>query len=103
MNRRDFLRRAAIVAAGAVAADQLELLERLTHRKVWPGANFGTMTGVADDDYIVFANEPYVAHYTLSFQVIQARKPREEAFARWANEAIRRAHRDIVARYGAPV
>lgn len=29
MNRRDFLRRAALVAAGAVAADQVELLDRL--------------------------------------------------------------------------
>lgn len=29
MNRRDFFRRSALVAAGAVAADQLELLDRL--------------------------------------------------------------------------
>lgn len=29
MNRRDFLQRATIVASGAVAADQLELLDRL--------------------------------------------------------------------------
>ena len=35
MNRRDFLRRSALVAAGAVAADQVELLERLTHRRVF--------------------------------------------------------------------
>lgn len=35
MNRREFLRRAALVAAGVVAADQLELLERLAHRKVF--------------------------------------------------------------------
>ena len=33
MNRRDFLRQAAIVATGAIAADQLELLDRLTHRR----------------------------------------------------------------------
>lgn len=35
MNRRDFLRRAAVVAAGAIAADQLELLERLSHAKIF--------------------------------------------------------------------
>lgn len=38
MNRRDFLRRAALVAAGAVAADQLELVERLGwRRRFFPG------------------------------------------------------------------
>lgn len=29
MNRRDFLRRASLVASGAIAADQFELLDRL--------------------------------------------------------------------------
>jgi hypothetical protein len=33
MNRRDFLRRSALIAAGAVAADQLELIERLGWRR----------------------------------------------------------------------
>jgi hypothetical protein len=38
MNRRDFLRRASLVAAGAVAADQLDLIERLGwRRKLFPG------------------------------------------------------------------
>lgn len=38
MNRRDFLRRAALVAAGTVAADQVELLDRLGwKRKLFPG------------------------------------------------------------------
>lgn len=38
MDRREFLRRSAIVAAGAVAANQIEILERLTHeRKFFPG------------------------------------------------------------------
>ena len=42
MDRRSFLRRAALVAAGAVAGDQLEVLDRLTHRRrVFPGADFG--------------------------------------------------------------
>ena len=35
MNRRDFLRRAAVVAAGAIAADQLEILERLAPRRLF--------------------------------------------------------------------
>ena len=38
MDRRRFLRRAALIAAGAVAADQIELLERLTwRRRFFPG------------------------------------------------------------------
>jgi hypothetical protein len=38
MERRDFFRRAALVAAGVVAADQLDLLERLTwKRRFFPG------------------------------------------------------------------
>lgn len=38
MNRRDFLRRSALIAAGAVAADQLELLDRLGWvRRFFPG------------------------------------------------------------------
>lgn len=38
MNRRDFLRRAALLAAGTVAADQLELVERLGWtRRLFPG------------------------------------------------------------------
>lgn len=35
MNRRDWLKRAALIATGAVAGDQLDLIERLTHRKVF--------------------------------------------------------------------
>jgi hypothetical protein len=38
MDRRSFLRAAGLVAAGVVAGDQLELLERLTHRRrFFPG------------------------------------------------------------------
>lgn len=36
MNRRDFLRRSTLIAAGVVAADQIELLERLAPRRLWP-------------------------------------------------------------------
>jgi hypothetical protein len=35
MDRRQFLRRAALVASGAVAADQLELLDRLGWVRRW--------------------------------------------------------------------
>lgn len=34
-SRRDLLRRCAVLAAGAVPVDQLEILERLTHRKLF--------------------------------------------------------------------
>lgn len=44
MNRRDFLRRAALVAAGAVAADQLDLLERLAPKRLWAGHSFNEPT-----------------------------------------------------------
>lgn len=38
MNRRDWLRRTALIATGVVAADQLELLEKLTwKRTLFPG------------------------------------------------------------------
>jgi hypothetical protein len=40
MNRRDFFKKAAILAAGVVAADQLELLEKLGHSKIWTGTDF---------------------------------------------------------------
>lgn len=40
MDRRLFLKRSAIIATGAIAADQLELLERLTHvRRLFPSAS----------------------------------------------------------------
>jgi hypothetical protein len=46
MDRRDFLRRASLVAAGLIAADQLELLERLTFkRRLWPGHSFADPEG----------------------------------------------------------
>lgn len=35
MSRREWFRNAAMIAAGVVAADQIDLLERLTHRKVF--------------------------------------------------------------------
>lgn len=45
MNRREFLRNAAIIAAGAIAVDQIELLERLAPRRLlFPGADFGPRT-----------------------------------------------------------
>jgi hypothetical protein len=46
MDRRDFLRRCALIAAGVVAADQLDLLEMLAPRRLFPGAAFETSTTV---------------------------------------------------------
>lgn len=40
MNRREFFRRSSLIAAGVIAADQLELLEKLAHSKVFQGADF---------------------------------------------------------------
>jgi hypothetical protein len=41
MNRRDWLRRAAIIVGGVIAADQLELIERLTPKRYVNG--FGAL------------------------------------------------------------
>ena len=48
MNRLECLRRCAVLAAGGVAVDQLELLERLSHRKVWAGHSFGEPSGISE-------------------------------------------------------
>lgn len=46
MNRRDFLRRTSAVAAGVVAADQIDLLDRLGwKRRFFPGATFAPKGG----------------------------------------------------------
>lgn len=57
--RRNFLRGAALVAAGLMAADQLELVERLTHTRrlfpAWPGMPTLYGDGVHDDSPAVQA------------------------------------------------
>lgn len=37
MNRREFLRASALIAAGTIAADQLEILDRLAPRRLFAG------------------------------------------------------------------
>ena len=45
MNRREWLRGAALISAGVVAADQLDLLDRLGWtRRFFAGANFDEVT-----------------------------------------------------------
>lgn len=39
MQRREFLRRCALIAAGVVAADQLDVLEMLAPRRLFAGAD----------------------------------------------------------------
>jgi hypothetical protein len=53
MNRRDFLQRAALVAAGTVAVDQLGLLDRLG----WKRRFFGGWS----PEYTVYRNVKYTA------------------------------------------
>lgn len=49
MDRRSFLRNSALLAAGTIAADQLDLIERLGwKRKFFPGASFGPDIQVDD-------------------------------------------------------
>lgn len=104
MNRRDFLRRAAIVAAGAVAADQLEILERLTHRKVWPGANFGDgdhpkglETIIADSDFTDFfqiTTTVTLSEQSIVFQQHLRREMRERQAA-----IMERVSNEVMSRY----
>ena len=59
MDRREFLKRAALIATGAIAADQLELLERLGHvRKFFPSAA------------IPYTHHTYSLGYLISQEII---------------------------------
>lgn len=40
MQRREFMRRCALIAAGVVAADQLDILEMSAPRRLFAGADF---------------------------------------------------------------
>ena len=63
MNRRDFLRRSALVAAGAVAGDQLELLERVG-RRFFPGFGAGVHRGpytITSAQWDALLRESYLA------------------------------------------
>ena len=64
LSRRDFLRRTSLaVAGGLIVGDAaLELFDRLTHRKVWAGADFSRAS-------FVFAGNPqpmtvFYEHFT---------------------------------------
>lgn len=48
IDRRSFLRSAALIATGVVAADQLEILERLTARRVFTTGGYGRFAGIPD-------------------------------------------------------
>lgn len=82
MNRRDFLRNAAIIAAGAIAADQLELLERLAPRRLyWPGADFGPQTHfVTLDQWDALLRDTYSDPSLLT--AIYGMSPAESPFVR---------------------
>lgn len=59
MNRRDFLQRAGLIAAGAVAADQLDLLDRLGwRRRFFPGWSRSAFDGAQDTTWLSFEAVP---------------------------------------------
>lgn len=61
MNRREWLHNASLAAAGWVAADQLELLERLTwKRSLWPGQTWVHPDGGVIQFFSGPVNEPGV-------------------------------------------
>jgi len=84
MNRRDFFRRAAAIAAGVVAADQFEILERLNHRKVFSGIDWVRRDPVTGQ----FAD----SHSTL---VIVERQLSDEMGRVWRITAVDPAKRTI--------
>lgn len=59
MDRRAFLHRAALIAAGVIAADQIDLLERLAPRRLFPsGALDNRVASVASVE-LAHWNEMY--------------------------------------------
>ena len=72
MDRRLFLKRAAMLAAGVVAVDQLEILERLAPKRLWAGADFtprwGGVVHYADTIHtkkpygVAWASDGYLAY-----------------------------------------
>jgi hypothetical protein len=80
LDRRNFLKKAAIVTATVVAADQLDLLERLTHtRKFFPGADFGYRmyldvggdTWIYDRDTQSFRFKKYADEFIITREMIE--------------------------------
>lgn len=63
IDRRTFLRRSAILASGLVAADQIELLERLTHRKVFTTGGYDPMVYYFDLNRTTDAIEGKILEY----------------------------------------
>jgi hypothetical protein len=91
MDRRQFLKRAALIAAGAVAADQLELFDRLGwKRKFFPGFS-------SSYPLILPSNEAWYVtkEYALSMMVTEEmakddkRFPSIEAFMNHFNQTHR--------------
>lgn len=76
MNRRDFLKRAALAVAAGVAVDQLELLERLAPRRLWAGHDFGApqrigISGLHPSDRVAFIRNAR----TLAFATVTSVSP----------------------------
>lgn len=98
MNRRDFLRRSALVAAGAIAADQLDLVERLGwKRRLFAGFGLGVPTlyadGVHDDTSAIQAflcgEKVYDRHHLISGNVLRGGQ------YRITNTLTANAHRNV--------
>lgn len=64
INRREFLRKSALIATGVIAADQLELLEKLNYKKIW-------WTGFSSDKLITAPPFVLLKTFTLSYGIIQ--------------------------------
>jgi hypothetical protein len=77
VNRRDFFRRSAVVAAGVVAADQIELLERLFHRRrFFPSADMQFVDGRTHHKTVIRTGLPTDTWRLLNEGVLPVRAPR---------------------------
>lgn len=77
MDRRQFLRNSSLIAVGVIAADQLEILERLTwKRTIFPSAAVSKDVLVNVGDVLLWDRRPDGLYYTAKMIFPNEDKPR---------------------------
>lgn len=116
MDRRTFLRNCALIAAGAVAADQLEIIERLAHSKVFaspfPNGRVGHIELLTADGFVArhvpWNGEPFYqlkdvrGHSWARIVVDQPRSPVSQHAARGVGLPIGGVGPELPAIYTVP-
>jgi len=97
MDRRQFLRNVALIAAGAIAADQLELLERLAPRRLYfygenvRGTGRQQFYGVSTAEWDRLLREVYMGD-TYGLSLLERTIVRDTPLARRVIRPIARRH-----------